>query len=75
MLDVIEKGFKIYGSRRVFFLICDDCYWCASAIKYITFTKCPRCTKLLTITTPFSRPTDKEDEEENDVASMTILQK
>jgi hypothetical protein len=75
MSDMLEKGFEIYSSRRVFFLICDDCYWCASAIKSITFTKCPQCAKLLTIMTPFSRPTEKGDEEGKGIASMIIRQK
>ena len=65
MLEIIkENGFAVdRESKPLLFLICDDCYWCASAIKSVTITKCPQCGKTLTIMMPTSRPIQEKVEE------------
>ena len=73
MLEIIkENSFTVHRESKPFllsFLICDNCYWCASAIKSITVTGCPQCGKTLTIMMPISRPIQTEKEEEG-IASV-----
>ena len=74
MLEIIkENGFAVHcESKPLSFLICDDCYWCASAIKSVTNTKCLQCGMTLTIMMPISRPIQEEKEEEG-VASVAVV--
>ena len=41
----IERSLSL--ARKRLFLICDDCYWCASAIKtrLVEIDSCPQCQK------------------------------
>ena len=73
MLEIIkENGFAVHReSKPLSFLICDDCYWCASAIKSVTITKCPQCGKTLTIMMPISRPIQVKEEE--GLASVAVV--
>jgi hypothetical protein len=76
MLEIIkEHGFVMHHESKpsfLLFLICDDCYWCASAIKSVTITKCPQCEKMLTIMMPLSMSIQEEEEGPSSVWSHNV---
>jgi hypothetical protein len=41
------------------FMMCGDCYWCASGIRIAGISKCPQCERLLSVI-PISAKDEKE---------------
>lgn len=40
---MLEPGFEHLHFNRIFFLLCNSCYWCASEIGGVGIRKCPSC--------------------------------
>lgn len=47
--DVASIDQTLPSPKTKLFLICDDCYWCASALKtrIVEIVSCPQCQKLV----------------------------